>query len=65
MISHKTVEMAAGIVLGLASLLHLYRVVFGLAISVGFWQVPMFLSIIAFIVCGPLSFLLLKNALKK
>lgn len=57
----KVVYKVAGIVLGLAALVHFVRVIMDLPLKLGNWEAPIWLSALAVIVAGYLSFHLLKN----
>ena len=57
----KVVYKISGVILGLAALVHLVRVVRDLPLKLGSWEAPIWLSILAIIVAGYLSFHLLKN----
>lgn len=57
----KTVYRIAGFIFGLAALVHFIRIVLGLSLKLGDWEVPMWLSILAVVVAGYLSIKLLKN----
>lgn len=56
MINNKNTLFVAAIVLGLAALLHLTRVFAGWGLIIGNWVAPPWLSIIAFLIAGPLSY---------
>ncbi|MBL0210091.1 MAG: hypothetical protein IPQ13_04120 [Holophagaceae bacterium] len=47
--------------LGIVSLAHLARVIFGLGIQIGDFHVPQWMSLAAFLFCGALSLLLYRE----
>lgn len=57
----KVVYKVAGVVLGLAALVHFVRVIMNLPLKLGNWEAPIWLSALAVIVAGYLSFHLLKK----
>ncbi len=54
--THKNYYIILGCVLGIVSLAHLVRAVFGISLIVGGWSVPIWLSWLAFVVAGYLSY---------
>ena len=57
----KTAYRIAGLIFGLGALVHLIRIVLGLSLKFGDWEVPMWLSILSVVVAGYLSIKLLKD----
>ncbi len=43
-------------IFGLVSVLHLFRVIEGLSLTLGSWTLPMWASLLAFVVLGLLSY---------
>ena len=54
--SEKTFVAVAAVIFGLVALLHLFRIVMGWSIVIDAWTVPMWLSWIALVVAGALSY---------
>ncbi|HKO09930.1 MAG TPA: hypothetical protein VJ487_19660 [Alphaproteobacteria bacterium] len=52
----KTFFVSAGAIFAIAALLHLLRAFMGWAVLIGSWMVPMWLSRIALVVAGSLSY---------
>ncbi len=52
----KTFSMVAGAIFAIVALLHLLRIFMGWPVSIGSWMVPMWLSWIALVVAGGLSY---------
>jgi hypothetical protein len=52
----KTYYVIVGIIVGIVSLAHLARALWGVAVVVDGWSVPIWLSWIAFVVAGFLSY---------
>jgi hypothetical protein len=60
--SENTFVTIAAVIFGLVALLHLLRIVMGWSIVIDAWTVPMWLSWIAFVVAGVLSYLGMRSA---
>ena len=54
--SEKTFVAVAAVIFGLVALLHLFRIGMGWSIIIDAWTVPMWLSWIALVVAGALSY---------
>lgn len=54
--SHKSFFQVTGVVFGVIALLHLARLVWGWQAEIGGWSVPMWLSVVAVVVAGFLSY---------
>lgn len=57
----KTVYRIAAFILGAAAIVHFIRVIMGLSLKLGNWEAPMWLSVIAVVIAGYLSFYLLRR----
>lgn len=53
--NQKTYFTITGVLLGLVALAHLARLSFGVAVSVGSYLVPMWLSVLGFIIPGGIA----------
>lgn len=51
--------------LGIVSLAHLFRALFRLELQVGSFQVPQWMSLVAFLFCGALALLLFRECRNK
>jgi hypothetical protein len=60
--SEKIFVTTAAVIFGLVALLHLLRIVMGWSIVIDAWTVPMWLSWIAFVVAGVLSYFGMRSA---
>ena len=58
----KTFSLVAGVIFGLVSLAHLLRISMAWPVTIGGWGVPMWLSWVAFIGAGGLSYFGLRLA---
>jgi hypothetical protein len=54
--SEKTFITVAAVIFGVVALLHLFRIVMGWSIVIDAWTVPMWLSWIALVIAGALSY---------
>lgn len=63
--NQKTLNTVAGAIFALVALAHVLRIVMGWSVMVGSWAVPMWVSWVAFLVAGGLSYFALSLALRR
>ncbi len=61
----KTFTLLAGVIFAIVALLHLLRIYMGWPVVIGDWPMPMWVSWIAFVVAGGLSYFGLSFALRR
>jgi hypothetical protein len=61
----KTFTLLAGVIFAIVALLHLLRIYMGWPVVIGDWTVPMWVSWIALVVAGGLSYLGLSFATRR
>jgi Fe2+ transport system protein B len=61
----KTFILTAAIIFGIVAVLHLLRAINGLPLIIGIWEAPIWLSWLAFVVAGLMSYFGFKLACKK
>ncbi len=64
MLKHQTIHLIVAVLLAVGSIAHLLRFIYGIPITFGNWQVPVWLSFVGFLIAGYLSIIVYKSRKK-